>query len=226
MLKGTVIRIKDLTGAQMKSMYLIMTKYFDNIIESAFYDDLSRKEDAVLLCDENGIIHGFTSLAIFPQDESTQLIFSGDTIIEKEHWGKSDLHSIWLKNALAHAGKFNGKTYWLLLSKGIRTYKFLPTFFNEFYPHVDTDTPNEIQKIVDRFAREQFGDKYQNGVWVAGKDFLKEDFAVIREEQLKNKTVAFFLEKNPDYKRGNELVCITELSVDNLNRAGRKILGV
>jgi len=225
MLKGTVLQVKNLDDAQIKSMYSIMTKYFDNIIESNFYNDLFKKEDAILLFDENDVIHGFTSLAIFPQDECTQLIFSGDTIIEKEYWGNNDLQLIWIKNALAHAEKFDGKTYWLLLSKGYKTYRFLPTFFNNYYPRADRETPKEIQKIIDRFARQQFGDHYQDGVWVANKDFLKKDFAEISEARLKDKHIAFFLEKNPDYKKGNELVCIAELCVDNLNRAGGKVLG-
>ncbi len=38
---------------------------------------------------------------------------------------------------------FDGKTYWLLLSKGYKTYKFLHTFFNAFYPCVDVETPAE-----------------------------------------------------------------------------------
>lgn len=225
MLKGTVIRVKSLNDAQMKSMYLIMAKYFDNIIESTFYSDLSKKEDAILLHDENGVIRGFTSLAVFPCGERTQLIFSGDTIIEKQYWGNSDLQPVWLKSALARAAGFDGKTYWLLLSKGCKTYKFLPTFFNNYYPRAGVETPREIQEIIDGFARRQFGDKYQNGVWAAGKDFLKKDFAKISEARLKNKNIAFFLEKNPGYKNGNELVCAAELSVDNLNRAGVRILG-
>jgi hypothetical protein len=226
MLKGKIIKVKNLSDEQIKNMYSIMTKYFDNIIESVFYDDLSKKEDAVLLCDENDIIHGFTSIAIFPYDECTQLIFSGDTIIEKEHWGNNNLQPIWINNALAHAEEFDGKTYWLLLSKGYKTYEFLPAFFNNFFPRVETETPEKTQKIIDVFAHQQFGDKYQNGVWVAGKDFLKKNFAVISKMQLKDKNVAFFLEKNPNYINGNELVCIAELSVDNLNRVGRRILGI
>ena len=35
-----------------------------------------------------------------------------------------------------------------------------------------------------------------------------------------------FIEKNPEYFKGNELACVTELSVDNINRTGRRILGI
>ena len=225
MLKGKVVSVNDLTVRQTKRMYSIMTEYYNNITEGNFFGDLLKKVDVVLLCDEAGDIHGFTTLAIFPHDERTQLLFSGDTIIEKEYWGKNDLQQTWVNNAIAYAERFDGKTYWLLLTKGYKTYKFLPTFMSEFYPRVDTETPAHIQAIIDKFAIEQFGDKYQNGVFIEGKDFLKEAFDDISELKLKDKNTAFFFEKNPNYVRGDELVCIAELSLDNLNRLGRRALG-
>ena len=225
MLKGKVTEVKNLTALQTKQMYLIMTRYYDNISEDIFLSDLIKKKDVVLLLNENDDICGFTTLAIFPHDEYTQLLFSGDTIIEKEYWGENNLSHVWIINALSHAEKFNGKTYWLLLTKGYKTYKFLHTFFNEFYPRVDTETPQEIQKIIDKFSTEQFGEKYQNGVYAAGKDFLKEEYALINETKLKDKNTAFFLEKNPNYANGDELVCITELCEDNINQIGKRVLG-
>ena len=225
MLKGKVIEVKDLTVLQTKQMYSIMTKYYDNISEGVFCTDLLKKRDVVLLCNEDDDIYGFTTLAIFPHDEQTQLIFSGDTIIEKEYWGKNDLSHAWIINALSHAEKFNGKTYWLLLAKGYKIYKFLHTFFNKFYPRVDTETPQEIQKIIDKFSTEQFGKKYHNGIYTAGKDYLKEEFAQIDETKLKDKNTAFFLEKNPNYAKGDELICITELCEKNINRIGKRVLG-
>lgn len=225
MLFGKVQSVKELSEAQAQDMFAIMQKYYENIIWDNFFCDLKSKCDVILLCDENDCMHGFTTLAVFSYDEKTQLLFSGDTIIEKEYWGNNDLSQVWVKNAFAHAEKFNGKTYWLLLTKGYKTYKFLHTFFNAFYPRVDTKTPQDIQEIIDKFAVEKYGSQYQNGVLVAGKDYLRAEFAEIDETRLKNKNTSFFLEKNPNFARGNELVCITELSLQNLNKLGRKMLG-
>jgi len=225
MLAGKTLPVKELTEHQIKTMFDIMQKYYGNIVWGNFVSDLNRKCDVVLLCDQNDVIHGFTTLAIFPHDENTQLLFSGDTIIKKEYWGSNDLSQVWASNAFKHADNFNGKTYWLLLTKGYKTYKFLHTFYNDFYPCVDVETPQEIQAIIDKFAVEQYGAQYQNGILVAGKDFLKDEFDDISDVKLKNKHTAFFLEKNPNYKNGDELVCITEMNVDNLNRLGRRALG-
>ncbi len=225
MLKGRPVKIEELTVGQIKKMYSVMTKYYDNITEYNFYNDLLNKDEAILLYDENDCLHGFTTLAVIPYDENTQLLFSGDTIIEKDYWGNNDLTQAWVKLAFLYAEKFSGNTYWLLLTKGYKTYKFLHTFLNTFYPRVDVTTPQNLQEIMDKFASEKYGRIYQNGVLVAGKDFLKPQFAGIDEVSLKNKDTAFFLEKNPNYTKGDELVCIAELSLDNLNRLGRKVIG-
>jgi len=224
MIWGEIVKVEDLSAQQIKVMYSIMMKYYVNITRNNFFNDLRQKAEVILLCDENDVIHGFTTLAIFRYDEHTQLLFSGDTIIEKKYWGKNDLMPSWLNNAMSHAEKFDGKTYWLLLTKGYKTYKFLHTFFHKFYPCVEDETPQKLQEVIDKFAIEQFGNRYQNGIYTAGKDFLKEEFDDADETKMKNKHTAFFLEKNPNYKIGDELVCLAELSLDNLNRLGLKIL--
>ena len=38
--------------------------------------------------------------------------------------------------------------------------------------------------------------------------------------------VAFFLAQNPGHAKGDELVCLTELSDENLTRAGRRMVGL
>jgi hypothetical protein len=42
--------------------------------------------------------------------------------------------------------------------------------------------------------------------------------------RLRDPNVAFFMERNPDWTRGDELVCLCDLSRANLNRAGRRVV--
>jgi hypothetical protein len=126
---------------------------------------------------------------------------------------------------MKYAEKSGGLTYWFLLSKGYKTYKYLNTFFNEYYPRVDTETPAKIQHIMDTFAKRQYGGKYRNGVWAAGNDYLKEEYDYTKEIAARDKNTAFFLEKNPGYMKGDELICLCEISVNNLNKLGRRVLG-
>jgi hypothetical protein len=224
MLKGKAVAVNELTLGDVKKMFRIMQTYYENMIETNFISDLFRKQDVILLSDECSEIRGFTTLAVFSFDEHTQLLFSGDTIVEKEYWGNHDLIRVWTQNAMKHSERFAGETYWLLLSKGYKTYKYLTSFFNEYYPCKDCETPENMQKIMDSFAVSQFGEKYKNGVYNEGKDYLKTEFAEIENRHRTDKYVSFFLEKNPGYTVGDELVCIARLSKDNLNRIGRRIL--
>jgi hypothetical protein len=225
MLKSVVLRAKEMTTVQIDAMYAIMEIYYGDTSQNSFVRDLKNKIDVELLQDEQDNIRGFTTLAVFPYDEQTQLLYSGDTIVEKEYWGRHDLSQAWMNNAMLYAEKFAGITYWFLLSKGYKTYKYLNTFFNEYYPRADTETPAQIQNIMDTFAQRQYGDKYCGGVWTAGKDYLKDEYDYTYETAVRDKNTAFFLDKNPGYMKGDELICLCEISVSNLNRLGRRVLG-
>jgi hypothetical protein len=146
-LKGKILPVGSLSAPQTKTMFHLMRGYYDNITEDNFHSDLMKKADVVLLCDENDVICGFTTLAVFHRGEGTQLLFSGDTIVDKKYWGNHDLTHVWVNNAMSRAETFKGKTYWLLLTKGYKTYKFLHTFFNTFYPRVDTEPPVKFRKL-------------------------------------------------------------------------------
>ena len=50
--------------------------------------------------------------------------------------------------------------YWLLLTATHRTYRFLPTFLQEFYPRRDRAMPAEIAKRMDTLATAKFGVAY------------------------------------------------------------------
>jgi len=225
MLKSVVLQVEKLTEEQVDAMYAIMEVYYGNTSRNTFFVELQKKKDIVVLFDEKGSIRGFTALAVFSYDAQTQLLYSGDTIVEKEYWSRHDLSQAWINNAIEYAEKFDGATYWFLLSKGYKTYKYLNTFFNEYYPRVDIETPAKMQHIMDTFAKQQYGDKYRNGVWLAGNDYLKDEYDHTAEAAKRDKNTAFFLEKNPGYMNGDELICLCEISVNNLNKFGRRVLG-
>jgi len=51
------------------------------------------------------------------------------------------------------------KTYWFLISKGIKTYMYLPTYFKKFCPKADY-TENEMEKKIKDILgvnEDQFG---------------------------------------------------------------------
>ena len=80
-------------------------------------------------------------------------------------------------------------------------------------------------KIVSRnYLEEKYGFKRLDYTIENVNDFLRENIVVLSEKQLKNKNIQFFLERNPDYKKGDELVCLAEISIENLTNLGKRVL--
>ncbi len=234
MLRGNVYKIDELSQNDIDTMYQLMSLYYENIKRENFLYDLSNKYQVIILKDEeNNLIKGFSTLVLYDitvDNIPIKLLFSGDTIIDKSFWSKNDLMQVWIQNAIELKKGFNEKFYWLLISKGYKTYKYLSSFYDEFYPRYNKVTPVFEQKIIDKFGETFYPDKYnsQSGIIVMNKeqDYLKSEYSKIPNEKLKDKNIEFFIKKNPKYYEGNELVCITELSLDNLNKKGKRIFGI
>ena len=198
----SVLDIKD-DEKIVESMFLLMKNHYENMKKDKFLKDLY---------DKNNVFFFFS-------------------IIEKGFsWG-IEFQKEWIKYCLLESEKNmkNGlKTYWFLISKGIKTYMYLPTYFKKFSPKADY-TENEMEKkIKDIYAEKIYGNRYnkENGIVKndGTNDFLRENVVVLSEKQLKNKNVQFFLEKNPSYQKGDELVCLAEISFENLTNLGKRVL--
>ena len=80
---------------------------------------------------------------------------SGDTIVERTWWGSPALARTWVRAVRQLAPETSREVYWLLLTSGFRTYRFLPVFFRNFYPRYDADSA-EDRMLLDELARERF----------------------------------------------------------------------
>ena len=223
----------------VNEMFSLMKNHYENMKEDKFLADLYDKDDVFLIFDGE-ILKGFSTIKKInvelknENNENSEKIsgfFSGDTIIEKGFsWG-IEFQKEWIKYCLLESKKNmkNGvKTYWFLISKGIKTYMYLLTYFKNFCPKVDYVESEIEKKIKDIYAEKIYGDRYNKKIGIVRNDgtndFLRENVVVLSEKQLKNKNIQFFLEKNPDYKKGDELVCLAEISFENLTNLGKRVL--
>jgi hypothetical protein len=155
------------------------------------------------------------------------VVYSGDTIVEPAYWGVSALPSTWIKEVLALTAAMPRPLYWLLISSGYKSYRFLPVFYQEFYPRHDRPTPPNLQALLDTLALERFGADYDPATGVVrfaqGATPLRNGVADVSAERLRNPHVRFFVERNPGYVQGDELVCLTQIDPDNFTPAGRRM---
>ncbi len=224
-LKSSVLKISELSTENKQDLFQLMLEVYDGINWNKFLSDMNQKNYILILYNKDNAIAGFTTIQVF-DFENKLIIYSGDTVIEEDSRGDIELMRAWWRFSYTIQEKNPAKqVFWLLISKGWRTYKFFPLFLKEIYPTYKCNTPEEIQKFIDRLSHYKFGDSYKNGLVIPEyPDKLKSGKNDIPEKRREDKDVKFFLEKNPDFYKGNELVCLAELSVSNLTKAGLKLL--
>jgi len=236
-LAGSVIPCANLTAAERKRMYALLDSYFVGTTRARFETDLAEKKAVILLRDrQDQQIQGFSTLLRMTVDiEGTPIVafFSGDTIIAREYWGDTLLSRLWSQTIFAEADRIKAqesaaRVYWFLICSGYKTWRFLPVFFREFYPHPDSPTPAKIKLILDTLGERKFGRQYFPDSGVVRFDAptpLRCGIADITEQRLRDAWIAFFNRVNPGHTRGDELACLAEIAHSNLTRAGERMLG-
>jgi hypothetical protein len=229
-LESRVVAVADLDRAEIAAMYRLFDELF---VASAdvFERDLAAKDWVILLNErETSTIQGFTTLAfdeVTVEGRRLSVVYSGDTLIRPACWGTPELPRSWIKTVFALSAGMCQPLYWLLLTSGYKTYRFLPLFFAEFYPRHERPTPPETQGLLDRLAADRFGADYDREQGVVrfshGATPLKAGVAEVTAPRRRDPHVAFCLAKNPGHAAGDELVCLTRIHPDNLTAAGRRM---
>ena len=209
-------------------MYQLLAGFFEGVDRATFAADLYEKIHLILLEDEAGSLRGFSTLMVYrsalPGLDAT-IVYSGDTIVDRSWWGSPSLAVSWLAAArtLSH-GYGSRDVFWLLLTSGFRTYRFLPVFWRDFYPRYDG---SEVSRpLADALAVERFGKRYdaQRGVVrFCRPQRLVPELRDVPSGRTDDPHVAFFLQRNPGHGDGDELVCVTNIGDHNLTAAGRRI---
>jgi hypothetical protein len=231
-LEGRIVTVPEITTPTQQEMFAILGRYFDGYEWSNFQTDLAEK-DGVLLLERSGAVKGFTTFKFLSaeiQGRQVRGVFSGDTIVEQECWGQQALSTTWSKYMLDESQRENTPFYWFLISSGYKTYRFLPVFFNEFFPRHDRTTPTFEQAVIDTFATMRFGDMYDPARGTIrfrhSQERLKPGVAEVTETKGANPHVRFFVEKNPYHAEGEELPCLAEVSPTNYKTSALRRFGI
>jgi hypothetical protein len=229
-LEALATRRAELSREERETMRALLGAYFDGVTAEQFARDLEEK-DWVLRVLAGGRLVGFSTLAVGEATvagRAVNVVYSGDTIMAPEAWGSTVLARGWITLVRRACAELPVRPcYWLLLSSGFRTYRFLPVFWREFWPRHDAAIPAEVRGMRDALARGRFGAAYEaeSGVVRFGMpQRLRGGLAEVPVARARDAHVAFFLASNPGHAAGDELVCLTELSDDNLTAAGRRVV--
>jgi hypothetical protein len=232
-LRSRVLATTELAAAEVAAMAALFGELFE-AAPGGFERDLARKDRVILLSDAaTGTLQGFTSFSLYETEAAGRrlsVVYSGDTLIRPACWGTPELPRAWGRTVFTLAAGLCQPLYWLLLSSGYKTYRFLPLFFREFYPRYDRPTPVSEQALLDALAAERFGAELdrERGIvrFAAGATPLRAGVAEATAGRRRDPHVDFFLRRNPGHARGDELVCLARLDPENLTTAGRRLASV
>lgn len=228
--KFTIARRDSLEEACISEMFDLLSTHFAGVARDQFTHDLLEKNWVVLIRRDSTLV-GFSTLVVYETKfagEPVSVVYSGDTIMAPEAWGSTTLARGWIAAVNRLREHYpRGNYYWLLLTSGFRTYRFLPVFWREFFPCYEKKKPHSLRKLRDHLAEERFGSQYDAGngiVRFQHPQRLRGELALIPTGRMNDPHVAFFAANNPGFSEGDELVCLTELCPENLTRAGQRMV--
>ncbi len=227
---GELLTRTALSASDERAMFGLFRRYFPTCIEAQFAQDL-REKGWIVLLREDDQIRGFTSLDLYDiefRGETIGIVYSGDTIVDPRATGLGSVLSRSWIGAVNRLRKESAgdRLLWFLLVSGYRTYRFLPLFWREFHPRFDVPTPEGTQALIDHLADARFGSQYvqpEGVVRLEAPTVLCDSLRRLPVRRLQDPHVAFFATRNPGHVRGDELVCLADLSRSNLTPAGERM---
>lgn len=199
-LMSEIVPISSLSGTLIQEMYDLFEEYYDAVSEPLFRRDLMGKDEVVLLWKED-TLKGFSTMQWNPGElllSEGDILFSGDTIIARDAWGSQSLVKAFCRRAGEWSRTRSRPVFWLLISKGHRTYLYLPLFGRRFYPN-PIETCEDLRRIADYTCRCVFGSAFdaQSGLirFVERRGQLKPELAADTTARAASRYVDFSSKK-------------------------------
>jgi hypothetical protein len=204
-------------------MWTLFETHYSGVSRATFEQDLAEKEKVILLHDRvNRRLCGFSTLQNYTVDfegDKVRVVFSGDTIVDPAYWGQSALQWAFLRNGIWQKILHPlCPVYWLLITKGYKTYLLLSRNFPEYWPRHDRPTPRWQDTLLGTLAQCRFGDFFDKSTGLLRFDStrgtLRAEVAPIATLLLEDADIHFFAEHNPGHARGDELCCLGHIGLD------------
>lgn len=229
-MRGRLVARAGLSAAEREAMLALLGTQFLDVRREVFLADLDGKNWVLLLeAPDCGRLLGFTTLdhrRLRHCGRDLQVVFSGDTVIAAEAAGSRALCSHWMGAVNHLRGADPAPLYWLLIVSGFRTYRFMPIFWREYHPRHDAPAQPQMRELADALAGGRFGARYDPAtgiVRLAAPQVLRPELRGIPVNRLADPHVAYFARRNPGHERGDELVCLAEVSWENATVPGRRM---
>jgi hypothetical protein len=233
-LTAEIVTVEAISNDLRNVLFKLMNAYYVNVSLEEFKRDLLEKNWVLILQNPEGRTVGFSTIRLEEQTtlgQRVRIVFSGDTIIDRPNWGSSELPIAWGK----HIGSLlqmepSVPLYWILTTKGYKTFRFLPVFFKDYYPKSGGTISEFDAEILRDYATKHFSERYDSGsgILCAGPtdQRLRPGVSDIDASNRGRSDIAYFECMNPGHARGDELVCIARFCQDNIKSSMLKRIGL
>jgi hypothetical protein len=231
-------KIAACSESEKEIFYRLLCRGFLGVTRQDFIRDFEEKDAVIVLRkeDSEGEVVGWSTLIVLTLElpagakevQEVKAVFSGDTVVLPEYRSGVGLGVELVGYFLQTYDRFPWHSvYYVLTSKGWRTYKIMPFFFNEFAPHYDRPTTADEQLVMDAFGRKKYPRNYdaKRGVITFSPQRVRPD-GVDAAPAHPDRHAAFFLSRNPSYLEGHELVCVARIAPANFTGVVRRLVNI
>ncbi|MDB4893312.1 MAG: hypothetical protein JWL61_5167 [Gemmatimonadetes bacterium] len=227
--------VSSLDASTRAAAFTLFRATYENACRDRFDHDLAEKQHIILLYDSvTDALKGFSTVLVreiaTPSGAAT-VVFSGDTVIDREYWGQKQLQLAFARLLVTLKLRAPWRPlYWFLVSKGYRTYLLLANSFPLSVPRVGVSDDNTLRSVLDDLAAERFGEQYdrERGVvrYATPHERVRDGVAPVTTAALRSAHVRFFVERNGEHADGVELACLADVRLGDLARAVARIAKV
>lgn len=212
-------KVESLSSEQIKIMFDLFQAYYDHVSFERFVQDLKEKTHVFMFYEKGSQrLVGFSTIfrKSLPKICRGSFLFSGDTVIHHDFWGSKALQKsffFFILNSKLRS-PFS-PVYWMLMSKGVKTYLMMRKNFQESYPNYLRSIPNNVRHARDEFYKLKFDECYrpERGLILFPEKIgsVKNDIQNAPEGAKNDPDSLFFFKTNPGFGNGDELACICEI---------------
>ena len=219
-LRARTVPIASVTPAQRTRLWTLFSEAYEDVNEAVFLADFASKDHVILL--DDGELQGFSTLREVEVDLDGRVhlgMFSGDTVVAQQYWGDRTLGRAFLSHLFWRRLRALHRPYWwILISKGYKTYLMMANNFPVHWPRLESATPPEVLPVMSEFGGALFGASYHadSGIvrWDEPHGRLRPGVADITPGLAETvPRVGFFEAQNPGWSRGDELFCLARMDM-------------
>jgi hypothetical protein len=218
-LKRSTILMEKATSSLKQEMFELFEEYYDHVTYERFLADLNEKTH-VFLFHEKGTnrLVGFSTIYRKKMKSVAPgiFLFSGDTVIHEDYWGSKALQKsfFWFILESKFLSPFS-PVYWMLMSKGVKTYLMMRKNFKASYPNKFSKNPDMFDRVLKNFYSLKYPENYlhEKGLILFQEKIgsVKQSLELPTEKIMAHQDAVYFFDVNPNWMEGDELACVAEI---------------